>query len=512
MIRFKTVLFNMALLAFSFAVALTAAEAVMRVVDGYALFSLSLALSENNPRRRAEEKAETMRETASAYAAEIRLGPGVDPAWYNTDPPPLPARRSDPALAEAHRVSNGRLGCTYQWNAVFLENWLCNNTDVLNECGRIWWFEPMDGERYPLYRFHQSTLDPSGLSTNRYGWRGPDITPDKASGAVRIAFVGSSTTVSRHWMPFSYPEYAGHWLNMWAKTRNLPVTFETINTGRSGISSPSMAAIVVKELIPVEPDVVVYFEGSNQFWPERYVMWNDPKVKKTRPKSTFEQITWLESYSALGARVVELIRRARADGAEPPKPGFSFRLPAGFNENDPDPKDERLPVNLPIILGDLDKIASALDGTGAVTAVASFKWLVHDGMVLDIPRDITIYRYLNETFWPFTYAHMRRMADLQNRVFEKYARRAGIWFLDFASQFPDDPRLFTDAIHMTSEGVRLKGWIMFNELASKLEKAIAEGRLPRPDREPLAEHPYFTTETGSATPVEFRKRRCPQKP
>ena len=77
----------------------------------------------------------------------------------------------------------------------------------------------------------------------------------------------------------------------------------------------------------------------------------------------------------------------------------------------------------------------------------SFTWLVYDGLKIDPRRDAGIYRYLNETFWPFTYAHMRRILDFQNRVYRRYAEKHGLDFIDYDAQYPKDPRLFYDAIH-----------------------------------------------------------------
>src|SRR6185295_20298650 len=80
------------------------------------------------------------------------------------------------------------------------------------------------------------------------------------------AFVGASTTVGHHSLPFSYPEYVIHWLNLWAARSGQPVRFDGINAGREGLISASIAAIVRQEIVAAEPDLVVYYEGANQFW------------------------------------------------------------------------------------------------------------------------------------------------------------------------------------------------------------------------------------------------------
>jgi hypothetical protein len=91
-------------------------------------------------------------------------------------------------------------------------------------------------------------------------------------------------------------------------------------------------------------------------------------------------------------------------------------------------------------------------------------------------------RYLNDTYWPITYAHMRRTADFQNRVFENYARRDGLVFFDVAKDFPRDPDPFSDAIHMMPDGLRLQAWIYLQRIVPVIESRLSSRRWPRPAR------------------------------
>src|SRR5205823_3408763 len=110
-----------------------------------------------------------------------------------------------------------------------------------------------------------------------------------------------------------------------------------------------------------------------------------------------------------------------------------------------------LPMNLTTVISDLERMRTALSSQGGELAVASFVWLVHDGMRLDLTRHLAIYRYLNDTYWPISYALIRRMADFQNRVFRKYAESRRLAYVDIAGMFPQDPDLFDDAIHLKYE-------------------------------------------------------------
>jgi hypothetical protein len=185
------------------------------------------------------------------------------------------------------------------------------------------------------------------------------------------------------------------------------------------------------------------------------------------------------------------VRKSTALGSEPVKPSLTVAWPSDLDEHDPDLADPRLPVALPTILADLDTIRRALDEDGARLAVTSFVWLVYPGMKLDSARDADVLSYLNATFWPFSYAHMRRFLDFQARVFRKYAALHDLDFIDLASTYPRDPRLFDDAIHFTRAGIRLQAWIAFNGIVPIAERKLVSHEWPRPDRRSLHQHPAF---------------------
>jgi hypothetical protein len=70
------------------------------------------------------------------------------------------------------------------------------------------------------------------------------------------------------------------------------------------------------------------------------------------------------------------------------------------------------------------------------------------------------------------------LSDFQNRVFRNYAASRKIPFLDVASEIPQDPDLFVDAIHMTEVGERVKAWIVFQQLVPTIRRLIESGQLP----------------------------------
>jgi len=128
--------------------------------------------------------------------------------------------------------------------------------------------------------------------------------------------------------------------------------------------------------------------------------------------------------------------------------------------------------------------------------------------VLVPERDAIVFRELNERYWPFSYAHMRRFFDFENRVFRKYAGAHQLPFNDLDAVYPRDPRLFVDTVHMTPAGVKLKAWIVFQHLVTEIGRRVRDGRLPIPDQGGRGTHPAFAGAARRLEPVEALKQRC----
>jgi hypothetical protein len=473
---------------------LVGVELIARSIDGYSLTSWHLT--------RVPMPTAPLDAATTTHALQIPVAPGVDRAWFLDDPLNASGGNSssDAELARRYWSHPGlEFSGVYEWNLEFLRRAACegdsprrrNVVSTVFPVGDLFVFEPLAGAPYPRYRFLRNARYPSGITTNAFGWRGPDISLNKPEKTIRIAFAGASTTAAPHSDKYSYPDYIRAWLDRWTAARSLSARFEVINAAREGIDSTSIAAIVRDELTPVEPDLVVYYEGANQFGLADYIVW--PRgIIPAKPSHTGPWL--LESESALVRRLRTVRDPFTVRRGEPQKPRLGVAWPPDLNERDPQLDHPRLTLDLPTIMRDLDAMRGALSSHGGRLVVSSFVWCVWDGMQLDPTSEAGVYQYLNEMFWPFSYAYMRRLADFQNRVFEKYARTRGIPFIDVARQYPRDPRLFLDGVHMTQAGTKLMAWISFQQLVPILERAIASGALPQASRGHLTEHPAFAGE------------------
>ena len=98
--------------------------------------------------------------------------------------------------------------------------------------------------------------------------------------------------------------------------------------------------------------------------------------------------------------------------------------------------------------------------------------------------------------WPLTYREVRSLSDFQNLVFRRYAAKRGIGFMDVAGGLPQDPDFYTDSIHMTYPGERVRAWVIFQQLLPIVKQEIESGRLPRKGSRPELPAPadYSTKE------------------
>ena len=470
---------NFLLVCTSVVLCLVGAEAMVRALDGYAMLALPL----NTPTGPAR--------VGDALVDRLPRAAGVERAWFQDDPPPLPNRRPVPEdwmrlyrliQDKAPGLADFRPGDMFKaWNAVYAGD-PCRSRHLRGAPGELYVYDPGDGAATPPYRFLPDATLPTRLVTNQIGWRGAPIEVPRGPRTVRIVFVGASTTVDAHFQPFSWPEFAGYWLNRWAEAKKLPVHFEALNAGREGISSTDIAAVVRTEVLPLRPDLVVYHEGANQFRPASIVEGLSPEAAAARAPAAETARPWLASaarYSALAGRVQAAIG-AEVDGREAPKPDYRVVWPAGLDEQDPDLSHPKLPVSLGVIQRDLDRIRADVAGVDGELAIASFFWMVKDGLVLDPIRHKYILQQLNVANHPYRYRDLERLAAFQNRVFAKYARTHGLAFLDIAGLSPFEPDLYVDAVHTNPAGSRVRGWVVFNQLVPVIEKHLADGTWPKP--------------------------------
>jgi hypothetical protein len=481
-------LVNGLLVALSVLVATLLAEGAARLVDGLPLFTdwLPNTVDKN---------------VTQSVANSIRLAPGVSGDWFLRDPPRLPNRAKPPAdwvrVMEEMKsippwIPNAFRATEYfhVWNSSYVGD-PCAHPLLRQAPGQLYVYKPSDQSPYPKFRFFPNATTPLGLVTNEVGWRGPPVKLEKPANLIRIAFVGASTTVNSHYYPYSYPELIGEWLNLWAQSRQLNVRFETLNAGREGLISTDIEAVIRKEVLPFQPELVVYYEGANQFVP-RNMLAEPPPPPPSQPGANVAE-TGFRQFLREASNRFALARRIQAAMGlvdypgqleEWPKPSYRIVWPKGLDTLNPDLSRGDLPLSLSTIITDLDRTREDLASIDSELILSSFKWFVHEGLVLDPVRNRDLHAHLNISLFPFHYRDLAALAAFQNRVYAKYAVSRNIAFLDIAGQMPEAPDLYTDGVHFSYGGVRLHAWIAFQGLIPLIEKRLAEGAWPKPIRAP----------------------------
>ncbi len=203
-----------------------------------------------------------------------------------------------------------------------------------------------------------------------------------------------------------------------------------------------------------------------------------------------------------------MLRKATESGAEPPKPALTVAWPPDLDERDPNLDDPRLPIALPTILGDLETIRRTEEADGGrllhdVLRVAGLPWNGGGSGARRRPAFLPEHdpsgRSATRTCGA---SQTSRRACSASAPFGAY----DLDYIDVASAYPRDPRLFEDAIHMTHAGIRLQAWIVFNGLVPTIERRLAgiSGRGRR--RCTWVEHPAFNGPSSSS-----RSRRCARR-
>ena len=232
------------------------AELGVRAIDGYRLDSLRLSAIVDHSEQPA---AATLAEARKATFAK-----GFDVAWYNATPPAYdhttdftPPPDWEKAARDYPRVTGKRGYVEFELKFLYNDKWVqeaCatgSHTELLRQFkpypGFVYGFVSPDGATKPEYRLVPRGWGVSGTYNNNFGFRGPDVIPQKPDRTIRLAFLGSSVTANG-W-PYTYPEYTVEFLRRWARANHIDVDFDVINAARGAIDSASIAGITEYEVI-----------------------------------------------------------------------------------------------------------------------------------------------------------------------------------------------------------------------------------------------------------------------
>lgn len=436
-------------------------------------------------------------------AAAITYRYGVDPAWLSA-PLPVMRKESNPELRARSGANSGKSQQeSYIWNSALLAHADARLTDLIAgfKVDTLFRFTSFDGSQLPRFRLYpDNDFSPTPWITNHWGWLSPDITVRKPPRAVRVGLIGDST---------SHNNYAFHlqaFLNAWAQDRGLGVRFEVANTGRQGFGFDDGLATLKYELGPMGLDYVVeYFAPSFSLVPAQMAEFADfppgvkpgmppPEDPRPVPEPDFSrrELNTLWSYSALLRRLPGADRYIDSSDllSEPRKPRVALHLP-------PD-RDGRVRLADAMkyryfagLASRFDRFRALSETLGATPLVSTERLCVWDGMKLRTDK-VELYRRLNGPgFWPFSYADLQQMLAAHNGTIEAWAEKNSVDVIDIAGRMPQDPGLCADPWHDPPAGQRMRAWLIFQQLMSRIDEDLRNHRTPRDNSDPSGVHPYL---------------------
>ncbi len=308
---------------------------------------------------------------------------------------------------------------------------------------------------------------------NALGLRGSERSISKPVGVFRIVCVGGSTTFGAGILgdENTYPAR----LEALLSAARPDLAIEVLNAGVPGYTTAENIIYLSLRLLDLQPDLVVFYEGYNDFKPNRYPGFQSD-YSHWRDRSVAPARTWLELHSRLYTKMRSLgdryVRDASA-GMRDPRTGGRMRR-----------YDTVADVGLATFRRNLKTMIAAARSAGSQAAVATYAHPCTDENLRDHPD---LLRYLPEYLPNLTFEGARDAFGKYNEATREVARDERIPLIDAAVAIPPDPGLFVDHVHFNAAGA---------DRFARLVAAVVAGTLPAPAPRAATDHPYARRRTG----------------
>lgn len=282
--------------------------------------------------------------------------------------------------------------------------------------------------------------------SNSWGFRGDEFSVQKPAGTFRIVALGASTTEGSQSNLETYP----HFLQKELQKRYPGRAIEVLNAGHHGQGIDDLLEIMKQRVVPLKPDLVLFYEGNNDIGWADYV--------KADPSCNLGTC-WLNAYPGWyrwaynnSASFVFLANRFGWNTQKPPQAAHEFitskaTSPAHYRKVLSDIVREAKTHNIPIVL-------------------SSFVTLAHEGLEVSHQENSGVFDALYKMFYPLTPGEIKQIFDIVNQQSASVAREFNLPYADIAAQFPQKLQYFPfDIIHFTPEGNQLVASFFADSLA-----------------------------------------------
>lgn len=268
------------------------------------------------------------------------------------------------------------------------------------------------------------------VSVNSLGFRGPEIAMPKPPGLVRVAYLGASTTWCAE---VSGNDYVWPHIATASIASAYPDTrFDYVNGGVPGYTVASSLKNLERRIAPLDPDVIVIYEGINDLSGElREAAVRQGIVADAKPPET----SWIARYSVLwnlvdkNLRVMASQREARKNqgrvAIDTSKIGEQYRR-------------------------ELTHLVRVAQARSKLTAVVTLETRVRSDQT---PEQQEVALQSAIFFMPFITANDLIAGYARyNQIVREVAANTGALLIDGEDSIPGDAAHFADSVHFTDAG------------------------------------------------------------
>lgn len=268
------------------------------------------------------------------------------------------------------------------------------------------------------------------IEINALGFRGPEIAMPKPPGTLRIAFLGGSTTYCAEvsGLEQSWP----HLVWQAAQARWPEARIDYVNAGVPGYTIGSLRRSLKKRVKPLQPDVIVIYEGTNDLSSNSFELARAAGLVDTR---TEESLSWPSQYSLLWYLVEKnlMVWRRQVESQES----------AGKLEVDP-------AVLAAPFRTELEALVRESQAVAPMVVLVTFSQRLRPGQSETERRAAAI---TSSYYMPYMTSE-RTLAGFEayNAVIREVAATYGALLVEGEETIPSDAAHFTDSVHFTDLG------------------------------------------------------------
>lgn len=302
--------------------------------------------------------------------------------------------------------------------------------------------------RYDFVKGRTGFVSYDRAHINSLGFRGPEFSPVKQPGELRVVCLGNSVTfgwgVSAD--SLTYPARLERWLR--ARYPNQPL--RVINAGMPRFNSHDILGVLLQKVVPLQPDIVVILSGWNDLEDSIVGRPDPPLPARLFLSSPYMTIDRGLSAAARYSEFVSFLRRgigyllAQLPGTPLAEGEYDVVIAAVERW----PKTDRLdPAGLATFRRALEATVDVCRRHHVQPVLLTWPNFFHEGLS-QAEKRVLLSQLLQ--FPNLSYRGWLRAITACNETIRSVARTEGVVCIDVANV--GDSRLFRDAVHLTETG------------------------------------------------------------